>query len=419
MNYALVAIIVLICLILCYSTRIIPTAAASLLGAAAMIALNLITVDECIAYFVSDVVLLQIGVMIIGLAFFEVGLADDVGKLISKKFTKDEKALLILILMLTIVVSAFLSNTATVAMLIPIIAAIESSSNGRQNRQTFLMGIGFAAVLGGNITIFGSTPQMAVQSILSDSSVGTIGAFEMASAAIPLALLLPMFYYVIGDKMQRKNTVKFEHNDSKVVTARTVPTYKKTLVLLIYSGCIVFFIGGWLPIGITAVLGALLCVILRCINEKSALKGVDWTTIIMLGGVLAFSAGFTNSGAGEEIVNCLVTILGSSTSSLLLFAILVVTGVLLTSVISNTAVAAMLTPIGISMAIQSGSNPKTFAIGAILAASISFCTPIATPCVTMTMSAGYKFSDYFRIGGLFSILATVYIVFVVPLIYGL
>lgn len=420
-----IAIAILIVLVFLYVSRIVPVGAASLIGAILTVATGLIPIEDAFAQFTGDVVLLLIGVMIIGQTFFEVGLADDLGRFISKKFASKEKIFLITILFVAIVLAAFISNTATVALMLPIIAAADRSSNGRINKKYYYMATGFASVLGGNITLFGSTPQVAVQSILlasENSGVRGLGVFELAKTAIPLALLLPLFYYIVGDKLQKRvintNTNNEEQEQNKNTKYENKAISKKIIVCLIYAGCIIGFVGAWTSIGVTAIIGAVLCVCTRCIDEKVALKSVGWSTIVMLGGILTFSAGFSKCGAGQYIVDSIIALAGGSLSAYALYGILILLAVILTSVMSNTAVAAMLTPIGLSMANSVSANPMTFVVGIILASNISFCTPIATPPVAMTMTAGYKFSDYFIVGGLFTIVATIYVLLAVPIVYS-
>lgn len=419
----LLSIIILVLMLICYITKILPIGATSVLGALSMVAFGILPLSDALSQFVSDVVLLQIGVMIIGGAFFEVGLAEDLGRLISKHFVKNGKLFLVVAIVLATLISAFISNTATVAMFIPIIAAAEVSSNGKIRQKDSLMAIGMASVLGGNLTLFASTPQMAVQNILTGydiEGVRTLGVFELAKTALPLALLLPAFFFFFGYRLQKKmfkndETFSAEPTQVEIVSK---PLWKKIAVLAIYIGCIVVFIGGWISVGLTAILGGLLCVITRCISEKKAFHSVNLTIVFMLGGLLAFSSGFAKSGAGKWIVDFFISILGGTANAFILYIILIVIGVILTSVMSNTAVAVMLVPIGITMAVDSGANPMTFVIGIILASNIAFCTPMATAPVTMTMCGGYRFFDYFRIGGIFTIISLLYVLFVVPLILG-
>lgn len=425
MAHELIPVFVLIAMLICYSTKIIPIGATSIIGCGVMVLLGYITLQSATSQFVSDVVLLQIGVMIIGDAFLEVGLSERIGSIIAKIFGRNEKTFLIIIIIVAIAISAFISNTATVAMLLPVIAAAEQNSKGEIRKKSLTMAVGFASVLGGNIALFSSTPQLGVQDILLHSTIEGVhglGIFELAPVAIPLAILLPLFYLIVGDRLQKKI---FDYSKSdfcevtSVIVAGRKPVYKEIIVCVIYALCIVCFVGGWIPIGATAVIGALLCVVTGCINEKRALASLDWTIVVMLGGILAFSDGFTKSGAGAFIVEKALSLFSTNAANpLLLYAILVILAVVLTNVMSNTAVAVMLTPIGINIAANIGANPMTFVIGIIISSNISFCTPIATAPVAMTLRTGYKFSDYFKLGGLFTIIAVCYTIFVIPLFYG-
>ena len=421
----MICILILIGMLICYITRIIPIGVTSVCGALLTAAFGINSLSNVTAQFVNDIILLQIGVMIIGDAFFEVGLADALGDFIERRFSKNEKLLMIAIITITSLVAAVISNTATVALFLPIVIAIEVSSHGKIKRKNIFMALGFAAVLGGNLTLFGSTPQLAVQSILLNSDlpgVRGLGVFELTMPAVPLVVLLILYYVFIGEKLQRK-VFKSDQEETVKITERQkkdAPLYKKIEVCVIYLLCIVFFVWGIIPVGITAVIGASLCIALRCIGEKRAYQSVEWTTIIMLGGILAFSDSFTKSGAGQTIVNGVLSLFGGQVlPPLAMYSIVIVCAIVLTSVMSNTAVAAMLAPIAIEMAIASGANPMTFVIGVIIASNISFCTPIASPPVAMTVSAGYKFSDYFKLGGLFTVFAGIYVVFGIPLMLGL
>ena len=419
-----IALLILVLLIVLYVSRIVPAGAASLIGVVLCIVTGLTTIKEASVQFVSDVILLQIGMMLMGQAFFKVGLAGEIGRLISRVFSGSEKLFLIVMCLLAIFISSFISNAATVAMLLPIVASVSALSGGTIKNKHIYMAIGASAVLGGNMTLFASTPQMAVQELLLDSAlpgVRGLGVFELTAPALPLALMIPLFFLLGGYRLEKKCFAKIEETDlTGGESGEGQPKWKKICVGIIFILCVISFIGGWISIGSTAALAALLCVVTGCIGEKEALRSLNWSSVLMLGGILAFSDAFSKSGAGQMVVDFAIRLFGGEQASpLVLYGVLIVIGVLLTSVMSNTAVAAMLTPIGILTASTVGANPMTFAIGIILAASVCWATPIGTPPVTMTNVAGYQFGDYFKVGGLFTVFATIYLIFGVPLICGL
>ena len=127
MDQSTVCLLILLGMIICYITRIIPAAVTSVIGALLTALLGVNSIQNVTAQFANDVVLLLIGVMIIGEAFFEVGLADDLGRFLEKRFSNNAKLFLIIMIALSAIVAAFISNTATVALFIPLLGSVERS----------------------------------------------------------------------------------------------------------------------------------------------------------------------------------------------------------------------------------------------------------------------------------------------------
>lgn len=424
MSPSAIVLVVLCLMLVCFITRIIPSGATALIGCLVMVWTGVIDLPTAFAPFTGNIVLLLIGVMIIGAAFVEVGNADDVGNLIIKWFSGSEKKLIICLTAIVTVVSAFLSNTASVAIFLPIIDAIAKASNGKIKRKNLYMPIAIGSVIGGNAILFGSTPQLAAQAILEKSTaagVRELGLFDLLPGTIILAAVIIVFYLVVGCKLQNK-WFDFEENEGVIVEKQEIKQnkFKKIMVYVSYIVFVALFISGLLSIGVSAIVGALVCVVSRCITEKKALKSVGWSTIILLGGLLGFSEAVSASNLCPEIVSFVLGFFQGNTLPWFAgYIILVVLAVVLTSVVSNTAVATILTPIAIEMAVQTGGNPMLFVIAIIFASNISFCTPIATPPIMMTAGVGYRFSDYFKLGGVLSVLLTLVVIFAIPLMYNI
>lgn len=424
MSPSMITLIVLCAMLICFITRVIPAGATALLGCLIMVWTGVIDLQTAFASFTGNIVLLLIGVMIIGAAFVEVGNADDFGNLIIKWFSGSEKKLIICLTLIVTIVSAFLSNTASVAIFLPIIDAIARASNGKIKRKNLYMPVAIGSVIGGNAILFGSTPQLASQAILEKSTVAgvrALGLFDLLPGTVILAAVIIIFYLVAGCNLQNK-WFDFEENEVVAIEKHEInqSKLKKIMVYVSYLVFVALFISGLLSIGVSAIVGALICVVSKCITEKKALKSVGWSTIILLGGLLGFSEAVSASNLCPEIVSFVLGLFEGNTLPWFTgYVILVVVAVVLTSVVSNTAVATILTPIAIEMAVQTGGNPMLFVIAIIFASNISFCTPIATPPIMMTAGVGYRFSDYFKLGGLLSAVLTLVVIFVIPLIYNI
>ena len=120
-------------------------------------------------------VLLFMGMFVIGEAFFATGVAVGVGNVVHK-FAKTETSLLVAVMMITGILSGFLSNTGTAAVLIPVIIGICKKSGFKQTK--LLMPLVFAAAMGGNISLIGAPGNMIAQAGLQQAGLGSFGFFD-------------------------------------------------------------------------------------------------------------------------------------------------------------------------------------------------------------------------------------------------
>ncbi|MBE6542984.1 MAG: SLC13/DASS family transporter [Ruminococcaceae bacterium] len=416
--------VIMFCLVFyCFATQLLPIGVTAMLGAFAMVIAGLVSYGEILSNFASQTIMLIVGMSIVGAAFREVGLAQDLGRFIIKHFSGHTKLFLIMLILSTCLISAFMSNTAAVVIFMAVASSASAASGGTIKRKNMFMAIGIASVVGGNLTLFASTPQMSVNGILEiTDGVRMLSNWDMFKVGFPLVILLVLFYVLVGEELQNK-CFDFEETaeSAPAKTESTAPKYKKFLTLGVFGLCIVLFLVGEMSFGTftlgmksgtVAVLGGCLCIAFRCIPEKKALVSVDWTTIVMLGGILGFSTAMKASGATDFIS-------AFFTDGYLSYFILVITAVIMTNIMSNTAVAVMLVPIGISIAMSTGVDPICYVMGILFAANTSYATPVATVPITMVRSVGYRFMDYMKVGGAFTVVSLIYTLIAIPLFYGM
>ena len=104
------------------------------------------------------------------------------------------------------------------------------------------------------------------------------------------------------------------------------------------------------PMQMSAIIGGLLCVLTGCLNEKQAYQGIDWTTIFLFAGMLPLAGAMDKSGAGKVIADFVVGLMGDAPSAVVIVAAMFALSCGLTQFMSNTAAAALLAPIAISIA---------------------------------------------------------------------
>lgn len=153
-----------------------------------------------------------------------------------------------------------------------------------------------------------------------------------------------------------------------------------------------------LPIESLAIIGAAIVMVTGCIRSDEAYKSIEWPLIVMIFGMLAISIAMRDSGLADMAARSLLSIGEGLDPWWMLLAVIFLTSIL-TEVLSNNAVAVLMTPIVIGMADHMGVDARPFVVGVMFAASMSFATPIGYQTNTLVYSAGnYKFSDFARLG---------------------
>ncbi|WOI56232.1 SLC13 family permease [Palleronia sp. LCG004] len=172
-----------------------------------------------------------------------------------------------------------------------------------------------------------------------------------------------------------------------------------------------------MPIAGLAVIGAVIVMMARCVDPEEAFDAIDWRILFLIFGMLGLSMGMEQTGAAEMIVSSVVGAVGGVGPIAILAAVYVLTSIL-TEMVSNNAVAVLVGPIVISLAIQLGYDPRPFIMAVMFAASASFATPIGYQTNTFVYGAGgYKFADFVKVGLPLNIIFAVVAVVVIPIFF--
>ena len=155
---------------------------------------------------------------------------------------------------------------------------------------------------------------------------------------------------------------------------------------------------GWLPIAISALTGAVAMTLAGCIHADDVYESTDWSIVILIAGLLPLGIAMSTSGAAQFLVDNSVGLV-SHLGPHVVLAVLYLMALLFGELMSNSAAAVLLTPIGFSTAQLMGADPTPFLIAITFAASTSFMTPVGYQTNMMVYSAGgYKFSDFMKVG---------------------
>ncbi|MFB2531438.1 SLC13 family permease [Paracoccus sp. p3-h83] len=173
------------------------------------------------------------------------------------------------------------------------------------------------------------------------------------------------------------------------------------------------------PILLLSTIAVGIILITRAIDGDEALTFVEGNVLVLVFAMLVVGVALDNSGAVELVVGWISPLLSILPPVLALFAVYVVSMVL-TELVSNNAVAVIVTPIAIQLAMQLGLNPRAFVVAVMFAASASFATPIGYQTNMLVLGpGGYKFSDYFKVGVPLNLILAVAAMVIIPLFWPL
>ena len=400
-----------------FATEIIPLAVTAMGAAIALGLLGVLTPKEVFSGLSNSTVVLFAGMFVIGAAMFQTGLAQWIGIAVVKKSGTNERALMIALMTITIVLSSVSSNTATVACLMPVVVQICAAAKIPVSPQ--LMALAVAANVGGTITMIGTPPNILMSATLQANGLQPFGFFEFAWIGIPLSIVGILYMLSIGYKLCPRHEVKAE---GEAKTEEGPKDKKKMMVCLAILLCVIVAMvlakDINVPMQTSAIIGALACVLTGCLSEKQAYAGIDWTTIFLFAGMLPLASAMDKSGAGKLIAEFVVGLMGASPSPIVIVIAMFILSCGLTQFMSNTAAAALLAPIGISIAQSIGASPYPVIMAIGIAASCAFTTPVATPPNTLVLGPGqFRFMDYVKVGLPLVIISLGVCAIVIPLVW--
>lgn len=174
-----------------------------------------------------------------------------------------------------------------------------------------------------------------------------------------------------------------------------------------------------MPLAGLTVLGVAVVLVMRCVEPDEAFKSVDWRIIALIVAMLSIGTALEKTGLVETVVTLATPWLGSMGPFAALVAIYTLS-LVLTELVTNNAVAVVVTPIGISLANALHVDPRPFAVAVMFAASASFLTPIGYQTNTLVYGAGgYKFTDFYKYGFPLTLIVSITTLIMIPLIWPL
>lgn len=431
MDASYIAIIITIITIILFIFNRLPMSVISMFGALAMgILIPNMELSAVYSGFSSPGWIMVVGMLVVSDALFETGVAERIGKKIGNSFlAKTERRFIVTVAIIVTVMSAFMSNNGTVAIWMPIIAAVAAGSRGHIRSKMVIFVAGTAAVIGGGSTLIGSTSQLTTNAILQgyDGYEAGMAMFDMTKVMLPAAIVQIIYWATIGYPILKwalkPESPDFDQGNAYATASQDalkdkytdVPKWKGNVALYTMLLTIVLFsvssfepFNNYLNIGIIGMIGATIILGLKVVPVKKAFANLPWDILITIGAITGLGTGLDASGGGELIANSVISLFGGKNASVaVLTVVIIVLTVVLTNIMQNNATAAMMTPIAISIALSIGISPLPWVIVIAAGTNLAIATSYGTAVNMQILPAGYKFMDFVKIGGPLLILLTI------------
>lgn len=417
MSQITITLLFLLFAIVMFMWEKIPLGLTSMIVCVGLVVTGVLEWQTAFAGFIDSNVILFVAMFIVGGALFETGMANKIGGIVTH-FAKTERQLIVAIMVIVGVMSGFLSNTGTAAILIPVVIGIAAKSG--YSRSRLLMPLVFAAAMGGNLTLIGAPGNMIAQSGMEGIGL-KFGFFDYAKVGVPILIVGIIYFAFIGYKFLPNKEGSDEGIFDESKDFSHVPKWKQYLSLVILLLTLVGMIFEeqlGIKLCVIGCIGALALMVTGVISEKDALASIDLKTIFLFGGTLSLAAVLEQTGAGELIAEKVIGMLGDNPSPYVLTFVIFMLCCVMTNFMSNTATTALMVPIGISIAQGMGADPSAVLMACVIGGSCAYATPIGMPANTMVVTAGgYTFKDYAKAGVPMILVATVVSMILLPIFY--
>ncbi|MFV8405378.1 SLC13 family permease [Vibrio harveyi] len=297
--------------------------------------------------------------------------------------------------------SMWISNTATTAMMLPLVLGVMSKLDAKKSHSTYLfvlLGIAYSASIGGIATLVGSPPNA-----IAAAEVG-LSFTEWMELGLPISLILmPIAILVLYTMTKPDLSHKFELDHQPVEWTNgkmiTLAIFLLTVTLWIFSKPINAMLGGFAKFDTLVAIGAILLLgASRAVEWKDIEKTTDWGVLILFGGGICLSNVLKATGTSVFLANGLAGFLEQAGVLLTILAVVAFV-VFLTEFASNTASAALLVPVFATIAEALGLSPVILSALIAVAASCAFMLPVATPPNAIVFATGHiKQKEMMRIG---------------------
>ncbi len=310
--------------------------------------------------------------------------------------------------------SAFLNNTPIVVLSAPVIRDVAKSL--KQSPKVYLIPLSYAAVLGGTMTLIGTSTNLLVNDMAAVSGQPRFGIFEITPVGICVAVAGGIYLLLFSSRLIKGAIDGASEEESlsyasepglaggQMGSARAfadhVPLspWRAITSATVFAGAIALAALNVAPIAATAFAGAVLLILMRVITADEAYRGLRPEVLMLIAGMVVLGIALDTTGLAGSVSDWLVYEL-DGLSPMIALAVIYLATLLSTEILSNATVAVLYTPIAVALAETLGVSPRPFLVAIMMGGSAAFATPFGYQTNTIVYQlGGYNYMDFVKVG---------------------
>ncbi|MET3526037.1 SLC13 family permease [Phenylobacterium koreense] len=412
---------------------------AALSAAAALLLLGVVRPSEVQGAFASPAILALASLFVIAYAIELSGLLGLLIRQATRMCARLGERGLWLVIGLCGSVGGFLNNTPIVVLAAPIIKDVATSLGLSPKR--FLMPLSYVTVLGGLLTLIGTSTNLLVNDMARNAGQPAFSLFEITPVGLTVAGAGALYLYLVGTRLLPKEDDKiasprapiplgeqrgYEGGAGDAVLGdvalfgaadRPLQPRKAFLSLAVFVAVVAAAAAGWAPIAAAAFAGAVSLILMRVVSAEEAYAGLRPDVLLLIAGMVVVGMSIEITGlaaAGTELLIGFIRPFGPLAALIILYGVTLVA----TEFLSNAAVAVLLAPVAVALAESLGVDPRPFLVGVMMAASAAFATPFGYQTnVLVFQVGGYSYMDFVRVGAPLNLVTYVAAMIAIPIFF--
>ena len=386
----------------------------ALTGAAFLLMAGVVRPVEVQGAFASPAIIALASLFVIAYAMELSGLLDAAIRLLVRLCSKVGRIGIWMTIGIAGAASAFLNNTPIVVLTAPVIRDVATTL--KQSPKVYLIPLSYAAVLGGTMTLIGTSTNLLVNDMAAVSGQPRFGIFEITPVGVIVAIVGGLYLLLFSSKLIKAETDGAGESDvlenvrepglaggqmgSALAFAQHLPLHPLRAIASasVFVAVVAFAAFGVAPIAACAFAGAVLLILMRVITADEAYRGLRPEVLMLIAGMVVLGIALDTTGLAGSVSKVLInSVIGLSP----MLALVMIYGITVfsTEILSNATVAVLYTPIAVSLAEAMGVSPRPFLVAIMLGGSAAFATPFGYQTNTIVYQlGGYNYLDFVKVG---------------------